>query len=116
MARGEGLPRVEPQDLRGVGAALRRTGVDVPYERCDRPCCQRLLQAGFALRQRGFVLPPLGKQRGQNVRAERDSQDAAASGKHAVRHRETGIAEVTDTDRCRPDDGQRDNEGRRRRE
>ena len=116
VARGKGLPRVEPQDLRGVGAALRRTRADVPYERRDRPCRQRLLQAGFALRERGFVLPPLGEQRGENVCAERDSQDAGASGKHAVRHRETRIAEATDSDRRRPDDCEGDDEGRRRSE
>ena len=46
----------------------------------------------------------------------RDSQDAGASSKHAVRHRETGIAEVTDPDRRRPDDCERDDEGCRRSE
>src|SRR5215471_14978381 len=59
--RGKGLPRIEPEDLRGVGAALRRTRADVPYERRDRPCRERLLQAGFALREGSFVLPPLSE-------------------------------------------------------
>ena len=116
VARAKGLPRVELQDLRGVGAALRRTRPDVPYERRDRSCRQQLLQAGFALRERGFMLPPLGEQRGENVCAERDSQDAGASGEHAVRHRETEIAEVTNSDRRRPDDCEGDDEDRRRSE
>src|SRR5262249_12519792 len=49
IARGKGLRRIEPENLRGVDAALRRTRADVPYERRDRPCRERLLQAGFAL-------------------------------------------------------------------
>ena len=114
VVRGQCLPRIEPQDLCGVGAALRRAGADVPHERRDRTCRQRFLQAGFALRERGLVLPPLGEQRGENVGAERDRQDADARGQHAVRHRETGIAEVTDPDRRRPDDREGDDEGRRR--
>src|SRR5262249_34460940 len=46
MDRGEGLPRVDPENLRGVGAARRRPRVAAPYERRDRPCRERLLQAG----------------------------------------------------------------------
>ena len=114
VARGKGLPRVEPQDLNGVGAALRRTRAHLPCERRDRPCRQRLLQAGLALLKRGFVLPPFGEQCGENVCTERDSQDAGASGKHAVCHRETRIAEATDSDRRRPDDCEGDDEGCRR--
>src|SRR5262249_56221883 len=49
IARGKGLPRIEPENLRGVDAALRRTGADVPYERPDRPCPERLLQTRLAL-------------------------------------------------------------------
>ena len=71
--RAKGLPRVESQDLRGVGAALRRTRASIPYERRDRSCRQSLLQARFALRDRGFVLPPLCEERGENICAERDS-------------------------------------------
>ncbi len=104
--------RIEPQHLCGVGATLRRAGAGVPHERRDRTCGQRFLQAGFAVRERGRVLPPLGEQRGKNVGAERVREDAEARGEHAVRHRETGIAEVTDPDRRRPDDREGDDEGR----
>jgi hypothetical protein len=108
VARSKGLLRFKPQDLRGVGAALRRTRGDIPDERRDRPCRQRLLQCGL-------VLAPLGEQRGKNVCAERNSQDAGSSGEHAVGYRDTGIAEMTDSDRRRPDDCNGNDEGCRRR-
>src|SRR5262249_61877969 len=94
--------------------ARRQTAPYLPSKLRAPPCRERLLQARFALRERGFVLPPLGEQRSENICAERDSQDASASSKHAVRHRETGIAEVTYPDRRRPDDCEGDNEGCRR--
>jgi len=71
---------------------IRRPRADVPNECRDRPCCERLLHTGFALRERSFVLPPLGKQRGKNIGAERDGQDAGARGKRALSHRQTGTA------------------------
>src|SRR5262249_55466940 len=89
IAGGKCLPRIEPEDLRGVGAALRRPRPDVPYERRDRPCRECFLQAGLAFRERGFMLPPLCEQRSENVCAERHSQDAGARGKHAVRYPDT---------------------------
>src|SRR5262249_442927 len=113
IARGKGLGGAKPGNSGGVGATLRRTRADVPYERGDRPCRERLLQAGFALREHDFVLPPFGEQRGKNVCAQRDSQYAGASSKYAIRHRDTGVAEVTDSNRCRPDDCQGDDEGGR---
>src|SRR5262249_18867568 len=61
MAGGKGSPRVEPENLRGVGAALRQPRADAPHERRARPCRERFLQAGFALRERDFVVAPLGE-------------------------------------------------------
>jgi hypothetical protein len=60
-----------------VYAALRRTRADVPYERRDRPCRERFLQAGFALREGSFVLPPLGEQSGEDICARRDGAHSA---------------------------------------
>jgi hypothetical protein len=62
------------------------------------------------------VLPPFGEERSENVCTERHSQDAGASSKHAVCHRENGIAKVTNSDRSRPNDGEGNDEGRRRSE
>ena len=114
-ARAKALPRVESQDLRSVGAALWRARANVPYERCDRACGQRLLQPGFALCERCFVLPSLSEERSEDVRAERDRQDAGASGKYAVSHWKTGIAEMADSDGCCDDDCEGYDESRRRR-
>src|SRR5262249_60921998 len=108
IARGKGLPRIEPENRRGVDAALRRTRADVPYERRDRPCRERLLQARFALREGSFVPAPLGEQSGENICAERDGPAARASSKHTGRQRETGISEVTDADCRSPDDSEAD--------
>jgi len=115
IARAEGFPRIESQYLRGVGAALRQAGTGIPYEGRDRTRGERLLHARFALRERRLVLPTFGEQRGKNIGAQRDGHDAGARGKHAVRHRQAGRAEMTDPDGGRADDCQRDDKGRSRR-
>jgi hypothetical protein len=106
------LSRIEAEELRSIGAALRCTAADVQDECGDRARAQCLLQEGLALGQRSYVPAALGEQRGENVGAERYRQDAGAGREHAVRHRQTGIAEVTDADCRGPDDRQGNDEGR----
>src|SRR5262249_57471655 len=100
----------------GVGAGGGGRGDRPQKGGGARPRRERLLHSGFAVRERSLVLSPLREKCSENICAERNSYDAGASGKHALSHWKTGIAKVTDSNRCCDDDCNRYDERRGRSE
>src|SRR5215467_896810 len=69
LVSGKSLVWIKAQDLRSVLAPLRLTAARIPFEGCDFPDLQRLLQPRFAVLDRRFMTPALGEQRRQYVGA-----------------------------------------------
>src|SRR5262245_46551079 len=103
LAASESVLWIRTQDLRSVLAALRQAGARIPLERHHRAGGQRFLQPRLAFFAYSFVLTPLGKQRRQNVCAQRDTQDRRLGADDAIADRKGRIPEMSDAESYRPD-------------